>query len=149
MRPEVFAHFQLHPSQFGQEATGGLTVVVEIGFGLAQLLDLPLEPLDALQRGPVFLFDLNHVGTRLVRPRARRYVAAMSYTTLEVEIEHGRIVPREPRMLPENGSGLVAILNAFTSAEPRPLGLAKGEFTVPDDFNQPLPDDVLRGFEGK
>ena len=25
----------------------------------------------------------------------------------------------------------------------RPFGLCQGEFTVPDDFNQPLPDDVL------
>lgn len=26
---------------------------------------------------------------------------------------------------------------------PRPFGLAAGEFTVPDDFDAPLPDDVL------
>ena len=25
----------------------------------------------------------------------------------------------------------------------RPIGLAKGEFTVGDDFNDPLPDDIL------
>jgi len=31
----------------------------------------------------------------------------------------------------------------------RPFGLAAGEFTVPDDFDQPLPDDVLAQFEGK
>ena len=73
----------------------------------------------------------------------------MSYTTLEVEIEHGRIVAKEPQMLPENGSGLLTILNTSASAGLRPLGLAKGEFTVPDDFNSPLPEDVLRGFEGK
>ena len=73
----------------------------------------------------------------------------MSYTTLEVEIEHGRIVPKEPQMLPEKGSGLLTILNPSASAVPRPIGLAKGEFTVPDDFNAPLPEDVLRGFEGK
>ncbi len=30
----------------------------------------------------------------------------------------------------------------------RPFGLCQGEFTVPDDFNQPLPDDVLDLFEG-
>ncbi len=27
--------------------------------------------------------------------------------------------------------------------KPLPIGLAKGEFTVPDDFNDPLPDDIL------
>ena len=30
----------------------------------------------------------------------------------------------------------------------RPFGLAKGQFTVPDDFDAPLPDDELRLFEG-
>jgi hypothetical protein len=30
----------------------------------------------------------------------------------------------------------------------RPLGLAKGEFIVPDDFNDPLPDEILDLFEG-
>jgi prevent-host-death family protein len=31
----------------------------------------------------------------------------------------------------------------------RPWGLAKGEFTVPDDFNDALPEDVLALFEGE
>jgi prevent-host-death family protein len=31
----------------------------------------------------------------------------------------------------------------------RPWGLAKGEFVVPDDFNDPLPDDLLDLFDGK
>ncbi len=30
----------------------------------------------------------------------------------------------------------------------RAIGLAKGDFILPDDFNDPLPDDVLSGFEG-
>ena len=34
----------------------------------------------------------------------------MSYVTVEVEIDHGRIVPREPGELPETGSGLLTIL---------------------------------------
>lgn len=31
----------------------------------------------------------------------------------------------------------------------RPMGLAKGDFVVPDDFNDPLPEDVLQLFEGE
>ncbi len=27
--------------------------------------------------------------------------------------------------------------------KPLPIGLAKGKFTVPDDFNDPLPDEIL------
>ncbi len=30
---------------------------------------------------------------------------------------------------------------------PRPFGLAKGAFVVPDDFNDPLPNEVLDDFE--
>ena len=30
----------------------------------------------------------------------------------------------------------------------RPFGLAAGTFTVPDDFDGPLPPDILRDFEG-
>jgi uncharacterized protein (DUF433 family) len=33
--------------------------------------------------------------------------------------------------------------------EPRPSGLAAGDFVVPDDFDEPLPDDLLDAFEGK
>ena len=32
---------------------------------------------------------------------------------------------------------------------PRPWGLAKGRFTVPDDFDAPLPDEVIAAFEGR
>jgi antitoxin (DNA-binding transcriptional repressor) of toxin-antitoxin stability system len=31
----------------------------------------------------------------------------------------------------------------------RPYGLCAGEFTVPDDFDAPLPEEVLREFEGR
>jgi hypothetical protein len=31
--------------------------------------------------------------------------------------------------------------------EPRPVGLAAGDFTVPEDFDDPLPEDELRLFE--
>lgn len=29
----------------------------------------------------------------------------------------------------------------------RPVGLCQGEFVLPDDFNAPLPDSVIRDFE--
>jgi prevent-host-death family protein len=37
---------------------------------------------------------------------------------------------------------------AQASDAPRPFGLAVGEFVVPDDFDQPLPENVLQEFEG-
>ena len=30
----------------------------------------------------------------------------------------------------------------------RPYGLCAGEFTVPEDFDAPLPEDILKEFEG-
>lgn len=31
----------------------------------------------------------------------------------------------------------------------RPFGLCAGEFTVPSDFDAPLPEDILSAFEGR
>jgi len=33
--------------------------------------------------------------------------------------------------------------------KPRPIGLDKGKFTVPPEFFDPLPDELLNLFEGK
>jgi hypothetical protein len=33
-------------------------------------------------------------------------------------------------------------------ATKRPFGLCAGKFVVPTDFDAPLPEDVVRGFEG-
>lgn len=32
---------------------------------------------------------------------------------------------------------------------PRPFGLCQGQFRVPDDFDDPLPDEVLDAFDGR
>ncbi len=36
-----------------------------------------------------------------------------------------------------------------SSKQLRPFGLCAGEFTVPDDFDAPLPEEILSAFEGK
>ncbi len=36
-----------------------------------------------------------------------------------------------------------------TSQKMRPYGLCAGEFTVPDDFDAPLTEDILNSFEAK
>lgn len=36
-----------------------------------------------------------------------------------------------------------------TSGSPRPFGLCAGQFIVPDDFDAPLPEDVIPDFEGE
>lgn len=37
---------------------------------------------------------------------------------------------------------------AGPAAGPRPYGLCAGRFTAPADFDHPLPEDLLREFEG-
>ena len=44
---------------------------------------------------------------------------------------------------------LLFLLEDVEEESLRPVGLCAGEFTVPDDFNDPLPEDILRAFEGK
>jgi hypothetical protein len=39
----------------------------------------------------------------------------MRYLTVEVEIDHGRILARGPEILPEKGSGLLTILEPASS----------------------------------
>lgn len=38
---------------------------------------------------------------------------------------------------------------AHGEGSPRPFGLCDGEFTVPEDFDEPLPDDVRSSFESR
>jgi len=50
----------------------------------------------------------------------------MSYVTVEVGIEHGKVVVKEPSQLPESGQGLLTILPAI------------GPATAPTTFLQAL-----------
>ncbi len=44
----------------------------------------------------------------------------MSYVTLEVKIERGKVVPREPERLPETGNGLLTLLPADDHVQVHP-----------------------------
>lgn len=45
----------------------------------------------------------------------------------------------------------VAELRAIPQPQkkPRPVGLLKGQFPVPDSFFEPLPDEMIAAFEGR
>ena len=48
------------------------------------------------------------------------------------------------------GDRAVAEIRPLAAATgPRPIGLAAGDFVVPEDFDDPLPEDILNAFEGK
>ncbi len=56
-------------------------------------------------------------------------------------------VPEEVKSR-EAVSVIVTILEEETNAKNlRPFGLSHGEFVVPEDFDAPLPEDVLADFE--
>ena len=61
------------------------------------------------------------------------------------EVEHGEtlIVTRQDRPFAE-----IKPVAGETNAL-RPAGLSYGKFKVPDDFDAPLPDAVIREFEGQ
>ncbi|MCC6581420.1 MAG: type II toxin-antitoxin system Phd/YefM family antitoxin [Phycisphaeraceae bacterium] len=59
-----------------------------------------------------------------------------------LEAGEALVVVRDERPLAE-----VLPLTATTS-QPRPFGLCAGRFTVPADFDRPLPDEVIKEFEG-
>jgi antitoxin (DNA-binding transcriptional repressor) of toxin-antitoxin stability system len=63
------------------------------------------------------------------------------YLLVRVEAGESIIVMRDGRAVAE----LRPI--ATPQSEPRPFGLAAGSFTVPDDFDAPLPEEILREFE--
>lgn len=80
-------------------------------------------------------------------------------TMIEVNIANAKAHLSEYIQRVENGETIVLTRRNRPVAELRPLragtqttrpvGLCKGEFRVPDDFDAPLPEDILRAFEGR
>jgi len=55
----------------------------------------------------------------------------------------------EPILLCKRNVPIAKIVGLNKKAlKKRAIGLAKGDFIVPDDFFESLPDDVLKAFEG-
>ena len=71
------------------------------------------------------------------------YKATLHGNQLEWQDE----VPEEAKNR-ETVNVIVTVLEDKTTTNSlRPFGLSKGEFVVPEDFDAPLPEDVLAGFE--
>lgn len=61
----------------------------------------------------------------------------------------GRVEAGETILVVRGDSPLAEVRTVgLTAVQPRPFGLCAGTFSVPDDFNQPLPDVILKEFEG-
>lgn len=55
----------------------------------------------------------------------------------------------EEIVIMRSGKPLVRLAPVEAAPARRIPGSAKGEFVVPDDFNAPLPDEILDAFEGR
>jgi antitoxin (DNA-binding transcriptional repressor) of toxin-antitoxin stability system len=77
----------------------------------------------------------------------------MNVTVEEIEQRPGeylhRVLEGETLVLFHDDRAVAEIRPLTASRELRPIGLARGQFVVPDDFDDPLPEDILAAFEGK
>jgi antitoxin (DNA-binding transcriptional repressor) of toxin-antitoxin stability system len=64
--------------------------------------------------------------------------------SLLAEVEAG-----EEIVLLEGESPVARLIPPGATPPARVLGFARGKFVVPDDFDDPLPAEVLNAFEGK
>lgn len=70
--------------------------------------------------------------------------------TVEAIIDTNGVVKLlKPIQLSSPRQALVTILDVARDEEPRPYGLCAGEFVVPADFDEALPEYLLTAFEGE
>jgi antitoxin (DNA-binding transcriptional repressor) of toxin-antitoxin stability system len=61
-----------------------------------------------------------------------------------------RVEAGEAFVIIKAGKPMAEIKPVVSPSEPlRPFGLCAGEFTVPDDFDAPLPENITQEFEGQ
>ena len=59
-----------------------------------------------------------------------------------------RVLEGETLVITQRDQPVAEIRPIESVRRPRPFGLAAGTFVVPDDFDDPLPDEILKAFEG-
>ena len=60
-----------------------------------------------------------------------------------------RAAAGEEIVIAKAGRPLAKLVALTARTGPRPLGLLAGEVHVGDDFDDPLPEDMLKGFAGR
>ena len=58
-----------------------------------------------------------------------------------------RAAAGEEIIIAKAGRPLARLVPLAKRTTPRPLGLLAGQVTIGDDFDDPLPDDIMRHFE--
>ena len=60
-----------------------------------------------------------------------------------------RVVLGEQITIARRGRAIARLVPIPQESSSRKFGMFEGKFTVPDDFDAPLPDEILDAFEGK
>ena len=75
------------------------------------------------------------------------------FTVTEAEAQFSKLLWRvcagEEITITKWGVPVARLLPVEAQKGKRRLGFYEGKFTVPDDFDAPLPDEILDAFEGK
>lgn len=71
----------------------------------------------------------------------------------QAKTQLSRLVDRaaagEEIIIAKNGKPLARLMPLEEAREPRKPGLLKGKIWIADDFDDPLPPEILRGFMGE
>jgi len=60
-----------------------------------------------------------------------------------------RVALAEQITIARRGQAVARLVPVPQEPSGRKFGMFQGKFTVPDDFDSPLPDEILDAFEGK
>lgn len=60
-----------------------------------------------------------------------------------------RVAEGEEVVIARAGVPVARLVPVENTVKKRPVGFAKGEIWIADDFDGPLPDDILAGFTGE
>jgi prevent-host-death family protein len=58
------------------------------------------------------------------------------------------VLEGEEVVISDNGHEIARLIPSRKQLQPRIPGIDKGRLVVPDDFNDPLPEDIQKAFEG-
>lgn len=103
-----------------------------------------------------FRGDGQEVVTGALPSSSARWILARLDMLMNVSVEEvtkdperflHRVIEGETLVVTQHDRPVAEIRPIEAVRRPRPFGLAAGSFVVPDDFDDPLPDDVLRDFE--
>ncbi len=78
------------------------------------------------------------------------YLSVMEVNIHEAKTHLSKLLERvalgEEVIIAKAGKPVARLVAIKSHKSPRPLGLAKGEFSVPDDFDAPLPPEIEEDF---